>query len=134
MTFDEELTTLSAKCKSYIRAGRISMYSNTLKEMADLFRRNDRIKDQMKALVISFYIDLSGFSRASFIDHELVARIQTAMQLNSVDIRELEQLFFEWIQPDMISQHAFGVKDCWYLLRLCTEGKVEQADYILTKI
>lgn len=134
MTFNEELNQLSIKCKRFIRAGQISMYSSTLKEMADLFRRNDRIKDQLKVLVISFYIDLSGYSRASFIDHELVKQVLTAMQSNSIGTRELERSFFEWIQPDMISQHALGVKDSWYLLRLCVEGKVEQADYILTKI
>lgn len=132
MTFEDELTALSLKCKSYIRSGQISMYSKTLKELAELFHRNNRTWDQLKVLVISFYIDLSGFSRASFIDYKLVAQIQAIMQLN--DVPELEHSFFEWIQPDMIPQHALSVKDCWYLLRLCVDGKVEQADYILTKI
>ena len=134
MTFEEELTALSLKCKSFIRAGQISMYSSALKEMADLFRRNDRFTEQLRLLLISFYIDLSGFGRASFIDHGLVEQLQTAMQFNSIDMQELERLFFEWIQPDLVSKHALGVKDSWYLLRLCVEGKVEQADYILTKI
>lgn len=134
MTFDEELTALSSKCKNYIRTGQIIMYSSALKEMAELFRRNGYAKNQLRVLVISFYIDLSGFSRASFIDRGLVQQVQTAMQLNSIDVRELEQSFFEWIQADMISKHALGVKDSWYLLRLCVEGKVDQADYILTRI
>lgn len=134
MTFDEELTALSVKCKNYIRAGQISMYSRTLKEMADLFCRYDRIKDQLKVLVLSFYIDLSGFGQASYVDRELVKQLQTAMQSHSIDIHELERSFFEWIQPDMMPQHALGLKDCWYLLRLCAEGKVDQAEYILTKI
>lgn len=134
MTFEEELTALSIKGKKYIRSGQISMYSSTLKEMADLFHRNNRIKDELKVLVISFYIDLSGFSRASFIDHALIEQLQSAMQLASIDIKELECSYFVWIQPDMMSQHALGVKDSWYLLRLCAEGKVVQADYILTKI
>lgn len=134
MTFKEELTALSTKCKKFIRSGQISMYSTALKEMAELFCRNELIKDQLKVLLISFYIDLSGFSRSSFIDRELVIQVQTLIQSYSMDIHELEQLFFEWIQPDMMSQHALGVKDSWYLLRLCAEGKVEQADYILTKI
>lgn len=134
MTFEEELAALSIKCKNYIRTGQIAMYSSTLKEMADLFCRHDCIKDQLKVLIVSFYIDLSGFSRSSFVDHELVAQVQTLMQSHSIDIHKLEQLFFEWIQPDMMSQHALAVKDCWYLLRLCLDGKVEQADYILTKI
>lgn len=134
MTFEEELTVLSTKCKNYIRSGQISMYSATLKEMADLFCRNHCVTDQLKVLITSFYIDLSGFGRASFINRELVNQIQTATHLNSIDVGELERLFFEWIQPDMISQHALGVKDCWYLLRLCVDGKTEQAEYILTKI
>ena len=134
MTFEEELTALSLKCKSFIRSGQISMYSGALKEMADLFRRNDRFMDQLRLLLISFYIDLSGFGRASYIDHAIIEQVQTAMLFNSIDMQELERLFFDWIQPDLIFKHALGTKDSWYLLRLCAEGKVEQADYILTKI
>ena len=134
MTFEEELTSLSAKCKNYIRTGCISMYSATLKEMADLFCRNDRTIDQLKALVISFYIDLSGFGRAPFIDRQLIERLQTSLRCNCIDKGEFERLYFEWIQPDMIMKHALGVKDGWYLLRLCAEGKADQADYILSKI
>ncbi len=134
MTFEEELASLSVKCKNYIRSGQISMYSNTLKEMADLFHRNNRVKEQIKFLTISFYIDLSGFGCAPFIDHELVNNVQTAMLSDFIKIPMLEQLFYEWIQPGMMSQHPLDVKDCWYLFRLCAEGKVEQADYVLTKI
>ena len=134
MTFEEEFTSLSAKCKNFIRTGQISMYSCTLKEMAELFRRNDRIYDQLRVLVVSFYIDLSGFGRASFIDRKLVDQLRFAVQSTVIDIEALERSFFEWIDPDMMPQHALGQKDCWYLLRLCAEGKVEQADYILTKI
>ena len=134
MTFEEELTLLSAKCKNYIRTGRISMYSAALKEIADLFYRNDRIKDQLKALVISFYIDLSGFGCAPIIDRHTVEQLRTSLHCNCIDEVELERLYFEWIQPDMIMQHTLGVKDSWYLLRLCAQGKTDQADYILSKI
>ena len=134
MTFDEEFALLSAKCKSFIRAGHISTYSCTLKEMAELFRKNDRVYDQLRVLVVSFYIDLSGFGCASFIDRNLVEQLQTAIQLAFIDIAALERSYYEWIDSDMMPQHALGRKDCWYLLRLCAEGKIEQADYILTKI
>ena len=134
MTFQDELHELTAKGKNFIRTGQISMYSCTLKEMADLFRRNDCTEEQLRVLVLAFYIDLSGFGRASFIDHGVVERLLTAMQYRNIDIAELERSYFEWIRSDMISQHALGLKDCWYLLRLCMEGKTEQAEYILTKI
>lgn len=134
MTFEEELSQLSAKCKNYIRIGRISMYSDALKELADLFRRNECIRDQMKILIHSFYLDLSGFGRASFIDRDLIIQLDLAMKKSSIDINVLESLFFNWVQPDLMPQHALGLKDCWYLLRLCIEGKLDQADYILTRI
>ena len=134
MTFDEKLTTLTNKCKSYIRTGQISMYSSTLKEMAILFRENEYTKDQLRVLILSFYIDLSGFSRASFIDRSLIQQLQTTLQENSIDVDVLEKMFFEWVHSDIIPQHALGLKDCWYLLRLCAEDKIEQAEYILTRI
>lgn len=134
MSFKDELNALSIKCKNYIRSGQISMYSSTLKEMADLFRKNSYFKDQLRVLIHSFYIDLSGFGRASFIDQNLVKALQMTLNEQSIDINTLEKLFFEWVQPDMIPQHAFGLKDCWYLMRLCAQGKTEQAEYILTRI
>lgn len=134
MTFEDDLTALSTKCKNYIRTGQISMYSSALKEMANLFAGNEYVRDQLRVIIHSFYIDLSGFGRASFIDRNLVLQLQNAMEANSIDIVVLERLFFEWVQPDMMTQHALGLKDCWYLLRLCAEGKIEQADYILTRI
>ena len=134
MTFEKEVASLSAKCKDFIRTGQISMYSSTLKEMAELFRRNDRVNDQLRVLVVSFYIDLSGFSRAPFIDRNLIEQFRTVMQHDLINIESLERLFYEWISPDLMPQHALGRKDCWYLLRLCADGKVEQAEYILMKI
>ena len=134
MTFEEEFALLSAKCKNFIRTGQISMYSSALKEMAELFRINDRAYDQLRVLVISFYINLSGFSRASFIDRNLVEQLRTALQHDLINVESLERSFFEWISPDMMPQHSLGRKDCWYLLRLCAEGKMEQAEYILTKV
>lgn len=77
MTFREELNELILKGKNYIRTGQISMYSCTLKEMADLLRRSGRTLDQLRVLVLAFYIDLSGFSRSPFIDHNVVERLLT---------------------------------------------------------
>lgn len=133
MTFQCELDDLISKGKGYIRTGQISMYSRTLKEMAELFRGNNCTMDQLKILVLVFYIDLSGFSRASYIDCNVTERLIAVIRQERIDISELEHLFMEWIQPDMISQHAFSRKECWYLLRLCVEGKTEQAQYILSK-
>lgn len=134
MAFEEELIVLTSKCRSYIRAGQIDRYSETLKEMASLFLRERCFLDQMKMLTLSFYIDLSGFGRAAYIDHTVINMLQEALDADKVDIKELEQNYFAWIQPDMIAQHTMSVKDSWYLLRLCLEGKTDQAEWALAKI
>ena len=134
MTLRNELAVLTVKAKNYIRSGQISMYSETLKEMADLFQKSGHLNNQTKVLLLAFYIDLSGFGRAPFIDHNVIDALRAPVQCGSVDVSWLECTFSECIQPDMISQHVLGLKDCWYLLRLCIEGKIEQAEYILTKI
>ena len=134
MTFEEELNVLSSECKRLIRCGQISMYSESLKKLADLFRRNNHVVGWLKMLSVSFYIDLSGFSRAPYIDRELAEQIRAAVSLKEIDVCEFERLYFSWVQPDMITQYALSVKDSWYLMRLCIEGKVEQAEYILAKI
>lgn len=134
MAFSEELSAIASRCRNYIRTGKISLYSETLKEMAELFRRNNCIEDCLKMLVISFYIDLSGFSRAPYIDHASADVIYRVIAADEISVQELERIYFEVVQPDMISKHALSVNDSWCLLRLCTEGKVEQAEYVLSKI
>lgn len=134
MTFEEELAVLTSKCRSCIRAGQIDRYSGALKEVASLFLRERRFRDQIKMLTLSFYIDLSGFGRAAHIDRTVIRHLQEALVVNNVDIKELEQNYFIWIQPDMIAQHTMSVKDSWYLLRLCLEEKIDQAEWALAKI
>lgn len=133
MGFTEEMNVLSEQCRNYIRAGQISMYSNTLKEMAQLLSQYGRVNDQLKMLITAFYIDLSGFGQTSYIDCKLVEQIQLVIASNFMDVDQLEIMYFNWIQPDMISQHTMSVKDSWYLMRLCIEGKTEHANYILSK-
>lgn len=134
MTFEGELAVLTSKCRSYIRTGRIDQYSGTLKELASLFLRERRFDDQMKMLVLSFYIDLSGFGRAAYIDRNVIKQLQDALALNEVDFKNLEQSYFTWVQPGMITQHTMSIKDSWYLLRLCLDGKTDQAEWALAKI
>lgn len=134
MTFEEELAVLTSKCRSHIRAGQIDQYSGSLKELASLFLREGHSSNQIKMLVLSFYIDLSGFGRAAYIDHNVIKQLQEALALNEMDIKELEQSYFSWVQPGMITQHTVSVKDSWYLLRLCLDGKTDQAEWALAKI
>ena len=134
MGFTEEMSELTARCRSYIRAGNISMYSNALKELAELFQKNNRVIKQLKMLITAFYIDLSGFGRASYIDRNVVESIQSALKSHELDVHLLEKICFNSIQPDLITNHTLSVNDCWYLLQLCIDGKTEQAEYILSKI
>lgn len=134
MGFAEELSELTARCRSCISAGNISMYSNVLKELAELFQKNDLAIEQLKMLITAFYIDLSGFGRAAYIDRKVVESIQSALKSNELDVHQLETMYFDLIWPDFISKHTLNINDCWYLMRLCIEGKTEHADYILSKI
>lgn len=134
MTFEEEFALLSAQCKNSIRGGNISQYSDTLREMAYLLLENDRFVESVPILFTSFYIDLSGFARAAYIDPFGLELLSKVAAHDEIELNKLEQLFYASVQAELISQHPLSIKECWFLLRLCLEGRADQANYILSKI
>jgi len=133
-TFDKSFADLSAKCRRYIREGHIALYSDTLKEMAGLLEENGRFLDELRILILSFYIDLSGFGRAPYIDKSLPAMLQTAIYNSGLERHELCELYLKVIQPDVVSKHTMSVSESLYVFQLCIDNKVEQAEYLLSRI
>ncbi len=134
MSFENELSVLSAKCRHHIRAGQIDQYSTCLKEMAMLMQREGRYMDELKLLISSFYIDLSGFSRAPYIDERMPELLRNVTLFSGLNFSEASNLFLKIIQPDSIAKHALTIEESLYLFKLCLENEVEKADYILTQI
>ena len=131
---EEKLEELSARCRAHIRNGQIAQYAADLKEIAGLFGQEKQLRNQLKMLFLAFYIDLSGLGRAPYIDRAVAERICAAAVGAEMKRDELERFFFEVIPSDMVAQHPFSVRDCWYLANLCLDDKADQADYILTKV
>lgn len=133
-TFEKKMAELSTRCRTHIRSGQIALYAEDLKEIAGLFGQENRFRDQLKMLFLAFYIDLSGLGKASYIDHAAAEQMRAAADQTGMERGEVERFFFEVIHSDMVAQHPLSVRDSWYLANLCLDGKVEQADYILSKI
>lgn len=133
-SFDNAFAELSAECRRHIREGHIDLYSATLKEMAGLLEKDGRFTDELRVLISSFYIDLSGFGRAPYIDNSVPAMLQTAISYSGIEKRELCELYLELIQPDMIPKHTMSVSESLYIFQLCLDNKVEQAEYVLSRI
>lgn len=134
ISFDKAFAELSAKCRRFIREGHIDLYSAALKEMAGLLEKDGRFVDELKILISSFYIDLSGFGRAPYIDKVVPTMLQTAISNSGMEKRELCELYLELIQPDMIPKHTMSVSESLYVFQLCIDNKVEQAEYLLSRI
>lgn len=133
-SFDNSFAELSERCHRHIRAGHIDLYSATLKEMASLLEKDGRFMDEFKILIPAFYIDLSGFGRAPYIDSSVPVMLQSAISNSGIDKQKLYELYSELIHTDMVSKHAMTVSESLYIFKLCIENKVEQAEYILSRI
>lgn len=133
-SFDHEFARLTSKCRQHIRAGQTDFYSMTLKEMAKLLEQNGRYLDELKILIPSFYIDLSGVGRAPYIDKNVPSMLRTAIINSGIDERQMRDLYSELIYPDLVPKHTMSIGESYYLFRLCVEDKVEQAEYVLSRI
>lgn len=134
ISFQEELTKLSAECKRHIRAGKIDLYSSGLKEIAKLLVREERFLDALKVMIPAFYIDLSGFGRAPYLDGWLCQMLSAAVINAGIERQELVGLYLELIHADFVPNHTMSVKDSLYLFQLCVDQKTAQAQYVLSQI
>lgn len=132
--FESAFAALSAQCRRHIRDGHLTLYSADLKKMAKLLESEGRFSDELKLLITAFELDLSGLARAPYIDDSLIEMLLRALSGSGMDVGALHKLYFSLIQPDMAVKHTLSADESWYLFRLCTEGKIEQAQYILTQI
>ena len=132
--FEAHLAELFAHCRQHIRSGQIALYAQDLKEMAALFGCEKRYLDQLKMLFLAFYIDLSGLGKAPYIDRYSAEHLREAAAGAGMDRTQLEHFFLDLIDSGMVVQHPLSVKESWYLLNLCLDGKVDQAQYVLSKV
>lgn len=126
-----DFSELSADCRRHLKAGRLDLFSCDLKIMGDVLCREGKRTDELKVLMLAFYIDLSGAYQEPFIDKVSMAHIRSTVSQSKLDEHQIRELYMDTARADATPRHAMTVSDSLYLLELCIAGRDAEADAIL---
>lgn len=129
---DEEFARLSKESAKYLKAGKLKEYVLLLDEMALLLRFEALYADELKVLMLKFYLLLNCFDVARGIDSKLVEEIRAAIDSSKLQKHEVDELYLETIMQDSAPRRIMTVRDSLYVLELYTEGRMKEAESIVS--
>lgn len=125
---------LSVACGEYMRAGQFSDLSDTYAEMAEFLEAEGKYSDELKVLMLTFYLDLSGIERPAHIRSSIPDRATNAFAMSKMSKHEMTELYLETIRSDCTPRHTMTVLGSLKLFNLCLRGRVGDAERILKRI
>lgn len=124
---NEEFAIASAESRRHLKAGMLDRYAFDLRIMGSILRKEGRYKDELKVLMLAFYIELDGALREPYIDLALVAMIMKAAMCSGLDKYQINELYMDTVRADATPNHIMTVNDSMYLIELCLTGREEEA-------
>lgn len=132
--YDAEYKRLSQKGQEFMRTGNLHLYSATLKQMSNILLEENKRIDQIKVLMLAFYIDLSGIGTGPYIDTIFAEEMRKALVATQMDLYQFRELYLDTIRADATPRHTMKVSDTLYLLEKLLTGRGDVAVEILRKI
>lgn len=125
-----ELSKASAR---HLRAGLMAEYMLDLRQMSKILDLEGRHVDELKVLLLEFYVMLNCGETIPAIDQELVFSIQKAEAAAGASKYDVEELLLTTIHDDTAPLRNFTHRDSLYVLELCMSGDWVGAESIIRK-
>lgn len=123
----------AARYNQHLQNGGLGACAEDLYLMAAALREEGRRTDELKALMLSFYFDLSGTGSGPTVNRNTARRAKEAVTAASIGTHEMEELYLDTIQKDTVPAPVMSVRDSLYIFELCLDGRHDEADEILGK-
>lgn len=123
-----ELSKASAR---HLRAGLMVEYMRDLRQMSEILNLEGRHADELKVLLLEFYVMLNCGETIPAIDRELVSSIQKAAAAAGASKYDVEELLLTTIHDDTAPRRRFTPRDSLYVLELCMSGGWAGAESII---
>ena len=122
-----ELSKASAR---HLRAGLMVEYMRDLRQMSEILNLEGRHADELKVLLLEFYVMLNCGEAIPAIDRELVSSIRKAAGASKYDV---EELLLTMIHDDTTPRRSFTTRDSLYVLELCMSEEWDRAESIAVR-
>lgn len=108
--------------------------SETLRLMAYVLDTENKHTDAMKALMLSFYFDLSGMARQPFTNSDTVDRMKRAYRLSGMSESDVTLLYFDVIRKDTLPRHYLTLTGSFRMFTYCLFGKSRKFDEVMSHL
>lgn len=125
---------LSRGLQNAYKSGDWERASETLRLMAYILETENKHTDELKALMLSFYIDLSGVERMPFTNNDTVERIRTAYRKSGMSETDICCLYFDVIRDDTMPRHSLTVTGSFRVFTYCLFGKKKKLEEVLNNL
>ncbi len=132
MNNSEILNELSVYFQEQCRRKWWTQASATLCRMAKTLHADKEYEDELRCLILSFYIDMSGWQQQAFVNEYAVGAMRETCELLEVDKEHLKKMYYEAISVFSSSHHSFTPTGCLRVLTYCVFGKNRKADKIMS--
>lgn len=125
---------LSRGLQDAYKTGDWERASETLRFMAYILETENKHKDELKALILSFYFDLSGLTRQPFTNNDTIDRMRRAYQLSGMTEGEVTILYFDVIREDTLPKHYLTLTGSFRMFTYCLFGKSRKFDEVMSHL
>lgn len=132
MNKSEILNELSVMFQEQCNGEWWMLASATLRRMAKVLHEDKNYDDELRCLILSFYIDMSGWELQAFVNEETVGDMREARELLGLDKAHLSKLYYDTIKGHSFPHHSFTPTGCLRVLTYCVFGKSRKADKIMS--
>ena len=135
---DEQYRQYGALIQAHLRSGNYAGYRNDMYASSEILKKEGKYADQLRNLLVVFYLDLSGFSSVQeaiiickgslaptppFIAPSVAKNIKTASTKCQFDNDQVLSFYRSFISESMVPVHLFTLSETETILRkLLTDG------------
>ena len=125
---------LSRGLQDAYKTGDWERASETLRLMAYVLDTENKHTDAMKALMLSFYFDLSGMGQQPFTNNDTVDRMKRAYRLSGMSESDVTLLYFDVIREDTLPRHYLTLTGSFRMFTYCLFGKSRKFDEVMSHL
>ena len=132
---NDEYSRYAKKYNQRLRHGDLRSALGALRKMADIRRREGCDADEMKLLMLAFYIGTSGCAGEPRIETWVAAAAQGNVSRNRERLWDVMsgQMYLDTVRKDTTPSHIMSVQDSRYLFELVAAGLVDAANQAMRR-
>ncbi len=122
MDNDKRFSELSQQAMEYIKEAKFMEYTDTLSLMADVARAEGKRYDELKLLIIRFYVLVSGIADKPHIEWGDFELIEEAVKADKISEQQVKDLFFSTVHDRLTPRHRFSIAGSYRVFELARQG------------